>query len=497
MSHQLSQAVVLWSLSGLCAPAFAGSPPSASEVHPDLSLATISGTVRTLSHGEVLRGDLVVENLFVPRDVTAYVAADTHITAERTIRIDGYLEFVPLEPVARIGDTWELDRIERDAPNLGLAAAEWIEIRGRLVGGRGANLAHLEDTALVGQRGGAGSTIYLESPLVWIDGQVRGGDGGEAAAGGVGGQGGSVLVHGRVLTHDADTNFPEILGGSGGAGGRGLSATGVERASWAAVAPGRGGAGGDAVSLFSDLLPVWQVLSEQAPVKHRVSEPFDSFGLLPQDQEPICQPGAAGAKGGDAKGGTGGTGGQGKHGTSTSPDGAQGAPGGKGGDGNASANKGADGKKGDTCCNPVRKGGMGGSGGDGGEGKGGEGGQGGLGGNGWFSDGAFVGAPGPGGPGGPGGDGKSGNGGTGGPGGDGVPSGDGGWKGKGPKGKEGPGGKGGYPGTGNGAGAHGDPGPDGGKADGTDGAKGPDGGGCKETKPEPDDDEEEESGGES
>lgn len=440
----------------------------------DVFNAPFQGSVRTLHHGEVLGGDLDVENLFVPRDVTVFVAGDTHVTAARTIRIDGHVEFFTEKELTEPRGGWRLDQVDRDAPKLGFAAADWIHVTGFVRGGNGASLDSFEQAPLIGQRGGLGGSVYLESPIVWIDGQVRGGDGGAAAAGGVGGRGGDVLVLGRLLTHDVNTDHPEILGGTGGVGGRGLKQS---------VRPGAGGQGGDALTLASGYVPVWETVPGAVQPGVAENQWYGAYDTQQADDpEAVCETGDAGANGGDAEGGQGGTGGEGAIGSLESPVGGIGEIGGDGGEGDASDNAGKEGKSGKTCCGS-NKGGNGGKGGDGGKGKGGKGGKGGPGGPGYFdiAKAAYVGPGGKGGPGGPGGDGKSGNGAKGGKGGDGKNSGgDGGPKGKGPDGTKGPGGEGGDGGQGvNGQAGTGDTGPLGGKSDGTDGSKGQDGKKCK------------------
>lgn len=473
-------AFALW-IAGIALPAVAGATQITEDDPFAIHTQPFMGLVRTLHQGEVLRGDLVVENLFIPPDVTAFVAEDVHITAGRTIRIDGHLECLSVDSVQRSNGTWDLEALSTDAPKLGLAAAEWIDIRGQVIGGQGADLAGLDDVALVGQRGGSGSTLFLEAPLIWIDGQVRGGRGGSAAAGGEGGAGGSVIAHGRVLTYNTDPYFPEMLGGDAGVGGRGLAPTRVDGRLVGGAQAGRGGSGGDAIAMESGQVSIWEFLSGSASASATASQDSWSFGALSGDDN-LCGVGDRGANGGDAEGGQGATGGPGAHGTVDSPQGATGGTGGKGGEGNASANRGSNGKVGGECCHGV--GGKGGPGGDGGKGSGGQGGTGGPGGNGlWetneqFPTGHWAGPAGMGGTGGPGGDGKSGNGGDGGPGGKGKTGGEGGDKGHGVAGVKGPAGVGGPPGSGSQVNFPGGPGGLGGSANGTNGGGGDPGGVC-------------------
>ncbi len=304
-----------------------------------------------------------------------------------------------------------------DAPYLTLLSTHSVTIRGTIHAGRGF------DEHRVSFRGGAGSTIQIESPLVYVDSpELRGGDGGHGGPAAVGGAGGSVFIHAALFV----TTHPEFVGyaGYGGNGGIGVSTKGLN------LRGGNGGNGGSATftSLPADdlspaiLQSLWQRNGDDG-------HPGDDFtgdaGAIGVPDNAPCMKGGDGGPGQAMVAGGGGHGGAGAAGTA-SPDGqggydvtppTNGGNGGRGGHG--TGGNGGRGGHGGTCC----AGGVcGGNGGSGGKGTGGPAGKGGKGGNAAFTVGyGYHGAGATGGAGGVGGNGRGGHGGAGGNNGAGTP----------------------------------------------------------------------------
>lgn len=394
---------------------------------------TRSGEVR--ENHKFLSGDIRVTSLHVPIGTTVVVVDDLSLTADQSIVVDGT---ILVRPRSANDD-------KPNAPNVRLAASRSITVSGSIIGGHG----RTEVTR--GHRGGAGSSIVLESPVVWVDGDIVAGMGGCGGPGSEGGAGGAARVVGKALTHRSRheiVTYSGRLGIVGGAGGRGGNG----------ILPGEsGGPGGCAgAARVDDRAQAFTVsLKATTQLMPHDSQPIDSALSLASDGgwfvipaiQGGCPSGTAGANGAPVTGGAGGDGGAGADGTAEHPNGGNGGMARNGADG--LGRSGDMGGQGSDCCPNI--GGTGGKGGDGGAGAGGSGGKGGNGGNGFGS-------------------GAGGNGGNGGNGGAGT-GGEGGTGGRGGK-AEGPGGQGGTGGVGSGA-AHGTGGVGGaGSPSGTSGANG-------------------------
>lgn len=368
-----------------------------------------------LENGQEVRGQIAARSILVPVSARVIVREDSFLAAQEWIRIDG--EVVIADATGAV-----------DAPDLVLQAGRFIELPGRVLGGRGA-----DGTGAKGGEGGAGSDVVLQAPVSWVDGRVVGGAGGRGSPPASGGDGGTVRVFGACLSRVADAEA-ELVGGAGGRGGDGTPEH---------IHAGRGGRGGDAVVHDLDLQ---LVASGTAPLPSKSSVPasvalFDCSGGGPGvGGNPQSSDDQTAGVEGDANNAPGGIGGRGGRGPASAD-----VEGGAGGDGGAGAD----------CCSPPSGGGAGGNGGDGGlgsSGRGGKGGKGGLGGpcGGHDWDNLihcyWCNPPGRGGQGGIGGDsgkGIGGTGGKGGPGGRGLTPGLGGYGGSGGNGgTNGPGGSG-------------------------------------------------------
>lgn len=157
-------------------------------------------------------GYLSAHTIRIPRGARVVVDADLQLVATDTLYVDG--ELVALDRTDR--------RAGADAPDLSLRAGVAILGRGSIGGGRGLSFDADGDP---GADGGAGSSITLRAPKVWMTGVVRGGAGGQGGSGGRGGDGGDVL---RIGDAPSAGEFPEYdapggtwTGGDGGIGGRG------------------------------------------------------------------------------------------------------------------------------------------------------------------------------------------------------------------------------------------------------------------------------------
>lgn len=417
------------------------------------SLALILGWLSlgdecVLADGRVLDAPLHAQSIVVPIGATVYVHEDVLLQAEVSIVIEGTIIGLPRQGSGP-------DR----GHGIHLSAGTLIDVAGTIRGGAGRSLEQVATN--VGERGGRGSTILLEAPVVFVDGLVMAGAGGRSGPAAKGGQGGEVVVHGAFRSRRVD-DVATIIGGTGGPGG---DSTGLPRAT-------DGGDGGNVVLLEAFMgVPIAEGserVAEAAPSAHWFFQTSGSGG-----QGGPCQPGLNGASGGNSTGGSGANGSNGAHGSTTAPAGQPGGNGGAGG--NSSGANGTDAGNGGNCCGSTK--GPGGSGGTGGKGGNGKGGPGGSGGNGYF-DGEISGAGGTGGNGGPGGNGTGGNGAKGGNGGIGCPGGDGGAGGAAGTGEAGAGGVGGAGGTGTPPGATGSEGGAGGVTPGTTGTNGTNGGQC-------------------
>jgi hypothetical protein len=108
-------------------------------------------------------------------------------------------------------------------------ARERIDIAGTVRGGRGRDWPSSAEP--LGQPGGDGSDIILETPILNVAGTLQAGDGGNAGRGEAGGDGGYVIyIEGTQVVGPGTCE-----GGSAGHGGQGT---------WTAH-NGQGGMGGD------------------------------------------------------------------------------------------------------------------------------------------------------------------------------------------------------------------------------------------------------------
>lgn len=356
---------------------------------------------------QTLAGRITCESFVVSKDQTVFVSADLEIVAEKEIRIDG----------AMVVHSPALEARSKDAPSMQLRAGESISVSGQILGGKGR-----DDRSLHGV-GGNGTSVYIEAPVVWVDGVVRGGDGGVGSPRMSdppvrGADGGSVDVFGVCFTNRPVSDLPVEWQAidSGLIGGNGGNFT---------------GRGGDAIVHNHRTVALGQQISMPTFV------PARTWLIL------ACPDGNPGIPGSNATGGGGAQGPTGDNGSQASPNGRSGGTGIIGG--SVTGGPGGPGGHATNCC--PDDGGAGGKGAKGGNATGGPGGKGGTGGN------AYPGSTGVGGTGGQGG-----NGGTGTPGG-------GGLGGNGASSKGGPG-LGGEPGTGSPglAGPGGDPGSPGGSS---------------------------------
>ncbi len=388
-----------------------------------------------------ISGVVDVDSWDVPFGETVYVEDDLVLRARSSITIEGML----------IG----MDRPDgpesSEAPRIELESALEIHVTGAVAGGKGVCFTEGDARTSMNLEGGAGSTIVLRAPTIWIDGVVVGGTGGGGGAGGKGGDGGDVIFEGAFLTHAVDSD-PEAIGGAAGPAGAGV---------FASQKGGKGGNGGSVVVRPYPHAPKFMDGSEPVALLSGFDK-TDSL-LVTEARSWACPTGDDGAHGGDAQGANGADGAYGGNGSPASPNGGDGGGAGKGGD--AAAGSGSDGEVGGTCCDPPKKGGRGGTGGAGGSAVAGYGGNGGDGGGAYWDPSippGYRGGGGNGGNGKDGGDATSGGGGWGGEGGDGIPPGDGGRRGAagsapsaGAAGAPGFGGAGAPPGTNGGAGGGG------------------------------------------
>jgi hypothetical protein len=238
---------------------------------------TVVKQALVMGPGETLSGVIQCDSLLVPAGVEVLVSEDLHLTASGMITIHGTMQAVsrsyPEEYLGLTGMAYSPESAPVPAESLGLLSSRLgspdIKLQsdtGILVGPSGLILgghsASYGDHPLLVKADGycyhaydllpgveAGS-ITLDSPDTIIDGQIRGGQGGGAGPGGDGGKGGSVvLMGGAAKTADAAHAYIAI----GGPGGSTLLASRgpqlVGSSYYPAMTPGRGGAGGDVISL--------------------------------------------------------------------------------------------------------------------------------------------------------------------------------------------------------------------------------------------------------
>jgi len=403
----------------------------------------------------MLGGRLEYAAVRIPTGVTLTAAGGLEIVSDGDIVVEGSL----------VGRPSSTELVER-ASDIILRTKGRVVINGvvRAVDGAHGIIASAADSADPAD-GSPGGQVIVDAPLVIGVGEILGGNGGHAAFGGKGGDGGTVWILGAAFSA-SEAEHLVVRGGDGGEGGDG------------------GGDGGDGGHAYASPLgdgdpgnPGGDVIIPGCSSPGATGFPCMTGSPGQPGADAFAGnggPGGAGTKGGH--GGDGGRGGNaqsgcgGRGGTGGSCAVGDGGDGGAGGDGGtAIGGRGGDGGcGGDKCLWPVsQQGGQGGNGGVGGSATGGHGGDGGNGGNG-----GFGGSDGRGGNGGSGGNVTSGSGGAGGNGGKGAPggaAGSGGARGATSAGVGGAPGSGSPPGT---------PGPGGTLVPGSPGSNGVPGSGC-------------------
>jgi len=172
-----------------------------------------------LYDGQHISGVLTGRSLTVPAGATVTVEDDIQIVMSNTIAINGMVVAVD-----RPGESGR-----PNGPTIRLVARERIDIAGMVRGGRGRDWPSSAEA--LGQPGGDGSDIILETPLLNVAGTLEAGDGGSAGRGEAGGDGGFVIyIEGTEVSGTGNCS-----GGHGGKAGQGT---------WAAH-NGQGGMGGD------------------------------------------------------------------------------------------------------------------------------------------------------------------------------------------------------------------------------------------------------------
>jgi hypothetical protein len=171
-----------------------------------------------LYDGQRISGILTGRSLTVPAGANVTVEDDVWIVMSHTISIDGAL--VAVDQPGTSGRS--------QAPTIRLVARERMDITGAVRGGRGRDWP--SSVEALGQAGGNGTDIIVESPIVNVTGLLKAGDGGNAGRGEPGGDGGDVIyIEGSEITGTGSCR-----GGHGGKAGQGT---------WAAH-NGQGGMGG-------------------------------------------------------------------------------------------------------------------------------------------------------------------------------------------------------------------------------------------------------------
>ncbi len=155
------------------------------------------------------------------------------VPAGATVTVEDDVQFVMSETIAIAGNLVALDRAVTSGrphgPTIRLVARGRIDIEGAVRGGRGRDWTNPAEP--LGQPGGDGTDIIVESPIVHVTGVLQAGDGGDAGRGEPGGDGGCVIyIEGSQITGSGS-----CLGGEPGEAGQGT---------WAAH-NGQGGMGGD------------------------------------------------------------------------------------------------------------------------------------------------------------------------------------------------------------------------------------------------------------
>lgn len=314
------------------------------------------------SRDTILSGQIICSRIEVPAGVTLTASEDLVIESDDEIVIRGTLETkVPatIKAASGIGPTVP-------GVSITLRAKNRVVIDGIVRAGAGS--VGVSGIDLDAAHGSDGGSVTIDAPILIGRGEVLAGTGGDAAAGGHGGNGGSIQVLGVSGSYILED--PLILqGGHGGAGGAG------------GLMHHDGGNGGDGGDAFA-------VVRTDGNPGDPGSDVIGTNGLCGFTSFTPCSDGPDGTAGASATGGNGGPGGDatsgGQGGFGGRGGNAVGGQGGCGGDGrNCTSGQGGDGGNGNNGGSAT--GGRGGNGGDGGAGcpsaVGGPGGNGGVGGN--------------------------------------------------------------------------------------------------------------------
>jgi hypothetical protein len=148
-----------------------------------------------------LHGLISAESFVIPRGTTVFVDGDVCIVAATVVRVEGSLIALNASDVGR-----------NDAPNIEITCPLAIDIPGVVGGGEG------RSPGAEPIPGGHGSKIVLTAPVVYIDGSVTSGKGGDGGSGAKGGAGGDALVNGYMLVRHTD-GHSSLTGAAGGSGG--------------------------------------------------------------------------------------------------------------------------------------------------------------------------------------------------------------------------------------------------------------------------------------
>jgi len=359
------------------------------------------------SAAEVVRevkGWLDLEELYVPAGETVWVTGDVTIRTQGELRIDGRLRVRPGTSSAG----------SLDAADITLVSESRLVIAGQVLGAHG--LRAFDGPATVKnctRQGGAGTDLFLEAPLIQVDGIGVAGNGGVSGPNTKAPRGGDVEVRGTAVTHTiaqhtACDGTSLLSGLYGGRGGKHSGASVTHK-----LPPGTGGDGG---SVF--VSPRGMALAYETQVTMTSSLLVSPLSQQKQGlgSSVSAGTGITGKDGTNGIGGPGTEGATGAPGSVNHPNGQHGRQGGAGG--SVSGTNGQRGGDGQDRC-PDGSGGAGGVGGAGGSALAGSGGKGGHGGDAYLDPSvmAYIGKGGDGGDGGPGGNAVGGNGGHGGKGG--------------------------------------------------------------------------------
>lgn len=174
-----------------------------------------------------MSGLVHAESVLASQDAVIQASGDLMIVTTGPIQIDGKI----------IG--WDGNELQPDAGEIRLVSMDSITINGELIPGRGA------DGSWVGDPGGNGGDIYVESPITLIGfDNLIGGNGGQGGPSASGGDGGDVIVIGGIAR--TDRRPASFTGGVPGRGGDGVNGFGR-----AFRIGGDGGNGGDALQFLT------------------------------------------------------------------------------------------------------------------------------------------------------------------------------------------------------------------------------------------------------